>query len=109
MHPTAWPSLVVGEVTVAILFAYFIWVGSGWIARLAVAAAVLALAGIALIGFVLDRQGDVVLETWQQGFDAAKFLWWLMLGSAWFAMLLSVIRCWRKTGSPLPFHRRPGR
>jgi hypothetical protein len=109
MFAAVQPSLFFAEVSLLIFVAYGIWIRLGRVVWLAATASFLALQGIFLIGLFLQFQrADVdALPIFERGLNAMICLWWLTLGLGWIAILLAILRCWRTTGSPLPFHRRP--
>jgi hypothetical protein len=103
------PDLLFAEVSLLIFVAYCIWIPLGRVVWLAARAACVALQGVILIGLFLGfRCKDVdSLPILQRGLFAMIFCWWLTVGLGWLAILLAIVCCWRMTGSPLPFHRRP--
>jgi len=102
------PGLLFAEVSMLVFVAYAIWIRLGRVVWLVAGAAFVALHGIFFIGLLLQFQRDDVdaLPLWERGLAAMICLWWLTLGLGWLAIFLAIIRCWRMTGSPFPFHRR---
>jgi len=109
MFATIQPGLLIGETSLLIFFAYAIWIRLGRIVWVAAAACCAALHGIFLIVLFLQLQREDVdaLPILECSLLAIICLWRLTLGLGWLAILLAIHRCWRTTGSPLPFHRRP--
>lgn len=97
-----------------VLLVYNFWTGWGWPTYLAIIAGTLAYMAIEIVDWATEPAADsgaaaaegLAQETALGPCDVMLWLWWFMIGCAAVAAAAVVVRCWRQTGSPLPFHGR---
>jgi hypothetical protein len=113
MHPPSSFSVDVGIAAWLVAMSYIFWTGWGRVTYFALFASAITYAGIAILGLVVGRAADdhtapsdETFDAMLRSLDAMIVLWWFMFGCAVLAAGAASVRCWRQTGSPLPFHRR---